>query len=123
MGIEERAAERMLRSIAVLAAVGAAAGFFWKGWTWGGGFLMGALASYFNFRWLKTLTESLGDAAAVKPPRKRFAVFMGLRYLILGAGAYVILNYSPLNLTAALAGLFVSVAAVILEALFELVYA
>ncbi len=123
MGTEERAVRRMLLSIAVLTAVGAAAGFFWKGWAWSGGFLLGALASYFNFQWLKTLTESVGKATSGKPPRKRVAILMGLRYLILGAGAYVILNYSPLNLAAALAGLFVSVAAVILEALFELVYA
>ena len=123
MGIEDRAAGRMLLSIIVLTAVGVVAGFAWKGWTWSGGFLLGALASYFNFRWLTSLTNSLGDAVAGKPPRKRMAVLMGLRYLILGAGAYVILNYSPLSLTAALAGLFVSVAAVILEAIFELVYA
>jgi hypothetical protein len=122
MATEERAAARILVSIAVLAAAGAVAGFFWKGWTWSAGFLLGALVSYLNFRWLKALTESLGTNAA-KPPRKRTAVFLGLRYLILGAAAYVIVNYSPLNLAAALTGLFVAVAAVVIEAIFELVYA
>jgi hypothetical protein len=48
---------------------------------------------------------------------------LGLRYLILGAAGYVILNYSSLSLAAAMAGLFVPVAAVILEILFELIYA
>jgi hypothetical protein len=38
-------------------------------------------------------------------------------------GAYVIVKYSTLSLAAALCGLFVPVAAIILEILFELVYA
>jgi hypothetical protein len=48
---------------------------------------------------------------------------MGLRYLLLAAGAYVIVNFTSLSLPAALAGLFVPVAAVILEIVFELIYA
>jgi hypothetical protein len=51
------------------------------------------------------------------------AVVFGLRYLILAAGAYAIVKYSELSLAAALAGLFVAVAAVLVEILFELVYA
>lgn len=119
----ERAAARMMRWMAALAAAGTVAGWFWQGWAWSGGFALGALASYLNFHWLKTLTDTLGAAASGTPPRKRLAVFMGLRYLLLGAGAYVIVKFSGLSLTAALAGLFVAVAAVILEILFELVYA
>ena len=46
-----------------------------------------------------------------------------MRYVLLGGGAYVILKYSAISLPAALAGLFVSVAAVIVEILFELAYA
>ena len=46
-----------------------------------------------------------------------------MRYILLGGGAYVILKYSAISLPAALAGLFVSVAAVIAEILFELAYA
>ena len=52
-----------------------------------------------------------------------FEIFLGLRYLILGGGAYVILRYSQISLTAVLAGLFVSIAAVIVEILFELGFA
>ena len=88
------------------------------------GFLLGAGASYLNFRWLKRLVDSLGaTAVSGRPPRARVAVFLGLRYLLLGAGAYVILKSSAVSLPAALAGLFVSVAAVVLEIVFELVYA
>jgi len=95
-----------------------------RGWRWGLAFLLGAGASYINFRWIHRLVNSLGDAAAKrKPPRARVAVLLGLRYLLLGAGAYAILRFSTLSLAAVLLGLFVSVAAVILEILFELIYA
>jgi hypothetical protein len=67
--------------------------------------------------------NSLGRAAAGKPPKIRVAVFLGLRYLLLAAGGYVILNFTTLSLAAGLIGLFVPAAAVILEILFELVYA
>ena len=65
------------------------------------------------------LAEAIGGEAA--KPRK--AVFLGMRYVILGGCAYVILKYSAISLPAALSGLFVSVAAVIVEILLELAYA
>ena len=87
------------------------------------GFLLGALISYLNFRWLKRTVDALGDLSGGKPPRARVAVFLGLRYLLLGLGAYAILRFSEISLTAALVGLFVPTLAVILEILFELIYA
>jgi hypothetical protein len=51
------------------------------------------------------------------------AVILGLRYLLLGLGAYAILKFSEISLMAALVGLFVSTGAVILEILIELIYA
>ena len=109
--------------MAGLTAVGAVAAFLWGGWRASAGFLAGSLASYLNFRWLKRLVEALGTAVSSKPPRARVAVFLGLRYVLLGVVAYVILKSSIVSLAAAFAGLFVSVAAVILEVVFELVYA
>jgi hypothetical protein len=103
-----------------VAGGGALALFAWRGWTWSAGWLAGSAVSALNFRWLKQLTYSLGAEVAPKP---RKAVFLGMRYLLLGGGAYVILKYSPISLPAALAGLFVSVAAVVVEILFELIYA
>ncbi len=50
------------------------------------------------------------------------AVFLGLRYLLLGLAAYAILKFSEISLTAALVGLFVPAGAVILEILIELIY-
>jgi hypothetical protein len=122
---EDRAVERIQRLTLGLGLTGSAAGAFAFGWQWGAAFFLGALASWLNFRWLKRFVMTLGQvaAAAKSPPRKRVAVVFGLRYLILAAGAYVIVKYSELSLAAALAGLFVAVAAVIAEILFELIYA
>ncbi len=113
---------RMARAMVVLGIGGAGVAWLIGGWTWGGGFLVGALASYLNFRWLKQIVEALGGEGN-RRPRARVAVLAGLRYVLLAAGAYVILNFSTLSLRAALAGLFVSAAAVIFEILFELLYA
>ena len=113
------AVARIWKIIWFMGACGAAVLILWRGWTWSAGWLLGTAVSALNFRWLKQLADSLGGEAA--KPRK--AVFLGLRYVFLGAGAYVILKYSAISLPAALSGLFVSVAAVILEILFELAYA
>ena len=119
-----RAMGRMMRWMLVLAGVGFLAGWAVAGWRWGVGFLLGAGASALNFRWLKQLVEALGASAhPQRRPKARIAVFMGLRYALLGLGTYAILATSVLRVTAVLCGLFVAVAAVIVEILFELVYA
>ncbi len=89
-----------------------------------GGFLLGSLVSWLNYRWMKKLVNALGAQREGQPsPRARSAVFLGMRYLPLGGVAYVILMVSTFSLTGVLAGLFVPAAAVILEILFELIYA
>jgi ATP synthase I subunit len=113
---------RMHRWMAVLSVSGTALFFGWQGWQWGCGFALGAAASWLNFRWLKMLVDSLGVAAAGRPAKKRVAVLLGLRYLLAGAAGYVILRFTDLSLTAALIGLFVSAAAVIVEILYQLVF-
>jgi len=115
----ERAVTRIFRLMAAVAVAGTFAVWFWRGWKWGAGFALGGLLSWLNFRWLKQLTEALGGKRLLRGS----AVFLGLRYLLLGGVAYVILRYSPISLPAVLMGLFVSIAAVVIEVLFELVYA
>ncbi|MEX2262189.1 MAG: ATP synthase subunit I [Bryobacteraceae bacterium] len=119
----ERAIPRIGRLMLALALGGTAACFAVGGWPWGIGFALGAGVSWLNFRWLKRVVDHLGAASEGVRTPKKMAVLVGLRYLILGLAAYVIVKYSTLSLTAALIGLFVSVAAIILEILFELIYA
>jgi hypothetical protein len=119
----ERAAARISRMTLALIASGGLVYFGIAGWRGGCGFLLGGLASYLSFRALKRTVDSLGRAADEKPPRASVAVFLGLRYILLGLGAYVIVRFSEISLTAALVGLFAPAAAVILEILVELIYA
>lgn len=121
----ERAVARIYRWMAYITTAGTAAAFVGGGWPGATGFLIGAIASFLNFRWLTRLVYALSQTQTGegKPRWKRYAILMGLRYLLLCVGAYVILNYTTLSLPAALTGLFISVAAVIVEILFELVYA
>jgi hypothetical protein len=84
----------------------------------GAGFALGGAISWLNFRWLKYVVDGLSG----KRVRPRLAVLAGFRYLLLGGAAYVILSYSSISLGATLAGLFVSVTAVIVEIFFEVVY-
>jgi hypothetical protein len=114
----EAALVRIGRIMLALAAAGALV-LLWSGWTWSAGWLVGCTASILNYRWLRGVTESLG----ADRPKERKAVLLGLRYLLLGGIAYVILKYSAISLPAALAGLFVPVAAVVIEILIELTYA
>jgi hypothetical protein len=118
----ETALRRIARGTVVLAAAGCLACLILRGWRWVVAYLLGAAASYLNFRWLKKVVDALGAALAARPSPK-FAILIGLRYVLLGAGAYAIVNFTSLSLPAALIGLFVPVAAVIVEIVFELIYA
>ena len=113
---------RISRLTLVVTGAGAAVYFAMAGWRGGCGFLLGAIVSYLNFRWLKRTVNALGETAGGKPPRAWVAVVLGLRYLLLGLGAYAIVRFSEISLTAAMLGLFAPAAAVILEILIELIY-
>jgi len=117
----EAALRRIARGTVALAAAGCLVCLILRGWRWAAAYLLGAAASYLNFRWLKRVVDALGGALTARPSPK-FAILIGLRYLLLGAGAYVIVNFTALSLPAALIGLFVPVAAVIQEIIFELIY-
>ncbi len=113
----ERASRRIARFLVGVAAAGTAVAGAAGGWRWGAGFLIGATAAWFNFRWMKRLVGALGGGPAHSPVR------LALRYFLLGGCAYVIVRFSRLPALAAIAGLFVLIAAVFIEIFFELLYA
>jgi hypothetical protein len=114
----ERVTSRIFMVMLAIAGAGTMAALVWRGWKVGAGFALGAAISWINFRWLKHAVDSLSGKRA----RPRLAVLAGFRYLLLGGAAYAILRYSSISLRATLAGLFVSVTAVIAEIFFEVVY-
>jgi hypothetical protein len=112
-------AARIGRILTAVAALGTCVAWVFGGWKTGAGFLLGAAISGLNYHWLHKLVAGLGARGR---PRFR-SVVVGFRYLILGGCAYVILRFSPISLTAVLAGLLVLTAALFVEVIFELVYA
>ncbi len=112
----------MSRNMAIAALAGFVAAFAWRGWTAAIGFALGAAAAALNFRWLRRFVAGLGPAASGSKKGGLFAFFFALRYLLLAAGAYAILRYSKLSLPAALLGLFVPLAAAIVEVFTQLRY-
>lgn len=118
--IYEQAVGRIYRGMKWLAGAVALAALPLLGGLWALAFLLGAAASYLNFTWLHKVVNALGPNA--RPARKRVFWFVALRYLLLGAAGYVIVKIFGLNVIAALSGLFVPVAAVIVEILYELIH-
>ncbi|MEO8029175.1 MAG: ATP synthase subunit I [Bryobacteraceae bacterium] len=114
----EAAIGRMLRVTTALTIAGAA--FVAAGWGWrvALGFLVGAALSYGNFRLWIRMARGLGAPGA----SPRGAVFLGLRYLLVGAAVYVIISVSGVSLPALSAGLLVAVGAVIAEIVYELIF-
>jgi hypothetical protein len=114
-------ARRMLRFIVILAAIGTGFAGLYGGWSWAAGFLIGAAASWWNFRNLTRVVAGLGSPASTGT-LGAFAWLL-FRFIALALGAFVIIRFTQINLKAAFAGLFIPVGAVILETIFELTYA
>lgn len=83
------------------------------------GFAAGALLSFLNFRWIKEMVDALVRAGRERISRWTYAKIF-LRYALLGGTLYVIFARSILPWQAVLAGLFVVIAAVLLELITEL---
>jgi hypothetical protein len=118
----QRVTSRIFKVTLAIAGAGTLAALAWRGWRVGAGFALGSALSWINFRWLKHAVDALGGKQGQRAPRPRLAVLAGFRYLLLGGVGYVILSYSSISLGATLAGLFVSITAVIVEIFFEVVY-
>ena len=87
------------------------------------GFALGCAIAYLNFHWLKRGVSGLADRVtnAGKPQSGSGIVarFL-LRYVLLGAAAYVILTSFPASLRGLFAGLCLPVGAIACEAVYEL---
>jgi len=104
--------------ILAIGTVGAGALTSLKGFRMGLAFLIGALFSYASFWGWQHVVLALSPGATQQKPWK--FVF---RIIVLGGLACVIIKLLGLNVAAAVTGLLVSGAAVILEIVFELIYA
>jgi hypothetical protein len=96
-------------------------------WRFGGapalGFLGGAVIAFLNFRWLKDGVNGLADritnTGKTQSGQGIVARFL-LRYVLMGAAAYVILTSFPASLRGLFAGLCLPVGAIVCEAGYEI---
>ncbi len=114
----DRFIRRVSRIILALALTGSAAMALVKGARFGLAFLVGAMVSYASFWGWRQVVDAVTPA-----PRKRSSFPFVIRILLLFVLAYAIIRFLGLNVAAAASGLLVSAAAVLLELVFELIYA
>ena len=87
--------------------------FYW-GWQGSLAFALGNIAAYFNMRWL---------AKALAAPASPSTALLVIRFALAGGAAYVILETFGISPLFIIAGLLTASVAVILEILFQLLYA
>jgi small-conductance mechanosensitive channel len=87
------------------------------------GFVFGCGIASVNFYWLKRVIAGFVDRAtgtATSQSGQGIVFRFLVRYVLMAVGAYVILTVSPASLNGLLAGLFLPVAAIACEAVYEL---
>jgi len=92
-------------------------------WQWGGGmaaaFAFGGVLAYLNYRWIVTVVDTLVRGQKAEVARRTYVkLFLPLALLV--GLLYVIFSRSWLSVAGVLAGLFLLVAGVLLEAAYEL---
>jgi hypothetical protein len=114
----DRALPRMRRFMLALAAIGTLVCLALFRWQVTAGFLLGAIVSYCNQRWLERAIEALAQRITMRQSRERGGVIVAravLRYILIAAGAYVIFNVSLAGLYGFLGGVCLPIAAMACE--------
>ena len=110
--------QRARRLTLIVGAVGAVLAFLWSGFREGAGFAVGAAISLLSFHSWARLSEALSGTRSVGLS----ALFMALRYIVIGVVVYAIVKVLGSSPVAMITGLLASFAAVILEILYELIW-
>ncbi len=111
----ERAEARLPRWMTALAAAGTLGIVASAHLRFAAGFALGAALGILNYLWLHHIVEALVNAGTVRPPRTALAKVI-IRYPLLFAGVYLFYRSGWLPFTAILAGFFVPVGGVLIEA-------
>ncbi len=128
---DERAAEafyagaypRIVRFMLVVGSAATVAVLIRWGWIPAIGFVLGCGISLLNFYYLKRVVTAIADrvtSTGAKPSTKGVVLRFLLRYLLIGVGAYAIFEVSLASAYGLLAGLFLPVAGIFCEAIYEL---
>lgn len=114
----DRALGRIRRLLLVLSGIGVLVCLRFFRWQVAAGFIVGAVISYLNQRWLERAIEALGERITKQQSRERGGtiVFRSLlRYALIAGGAYVIFNISRAGLYGFLGGVCLPIAAMACE--------
>jgi small-conductance mechanosensitive channel len=113
---------RIRNFMQVLAPLAGAGAWIKFGWPTAAGFLLGCIIAYLNFQWLKSGVSALADKVSNTGKRQSGKAIIArflLRYTLLGLAAYAILTSFPASLGGLFAGMFLPVAAILCEAVYE----
>lgn len=116
----DRALRRMDRIAIALAAAAVLVFLARTGWRDALGCAFTASASVYNLRRLKNI--ALAVSGEPQNSGVSSAAAMGLRYLVLGGICFVIIKFLGVSLPAIFGGLLISVAAVLVEICYELLF-
>jgi len=114
---------RILRFMLALGIVATVAVLVRFGLAVAAGFVVGCAIAFVNFHWLKRVVSALAErtiAAGERPSSKGVVLRFLLRYFLIALGAYAIFKISREGLYGLLAGLFLPVGAILMEAGYEL---
>jgi ATP synthase I chain len=114
----ERATRRILWVTIAVSMAGAIVTVVLKGPRSGAGFLAGSMISLLNLHALIRVVDALGGAR-IGPS----AILFTVRFVLIAGAVYVIVKSLNITPAAVFAGLLVSTAAVMVEALYELITA
>lgn len=116
-------AERRLGGILLLLIAGGTAAVAWQ---WGGrmasAFAFGGGLAYLNYRWIVSIVDTLMRAQQGRIPRRTYAKLL-LPLVLLALLLYGIVARSLLSFPGVLGGLLLLVAAIVVEAVYELILA
>lgn len=115
----EKAIQRVPRWMGLLGILGTGVAANWGGLALAGPFVVGAAASYLNFRIIERFTLGLQSSSG-QSPQKKGGYILFLQFALFALGAFVILRATGFSVGAAFAGFFVCPAAAIAELLYEL---
>jgi predicted Kef-type K+ transport protein len=121
-GFYARALDRIRRCMIGLAMILTPTAYLRFGWRAALGFALGCGTAYLNFDWLKRVVQAMADRITQSGTRESgrgIVIRFALRYLLVGAGCYVILKSWSAGLGAFLAGLALPVAAIACETAYE----
>jgi hypothetical protein len=118
----DSAISRLPAWILALGIIGAAAAAAWCGIACAGGFLVGALAAFLNFRIIERAANRIARLAreGSTGAGRRTGLTLLIQFGIFVLGAFVILRFSGFNMAAAFCGFLVCPAAAMLEIVYEL---